>query len=753
MELIERINVERLRAIENMSPEVFRPFCTTCKNEKEREEFHAQVNRFITTSIAAKGEIKRLYKYPDAIPNEVGGRLYSGGSIQGVPCPIRGYLVNGTCTDIDMKNAQPTLLLNICRKHNIHAPHLEKYCANRDDLLAAAGHGAKQLYLKTIYSDSVNRTIKDTFFNGFDKEMKDLQKQIVALPEYKHIVASVPFCKATNRNGSALSRILGRDENVVLQRMVGVLTVAGIEIMSLMFDGCLVYGDFYDNLELLTQLESATAEYGIKLAYKRHDTSLNLAEISAPAKKEEGETDQSCAESILKKFPHFKFCQGEFYAYNDRTGMWSTDPIFVQQLVSKYGGMYTTSMMRRKMVISCIKPIVLDDEWAEKTEHSGLRKLLFKDGVYDSETRELNPFNPDVVFFARIAFNFPRDLNTADIRDRFFTKPLGDGMAKYMLGLTARALMGYQPKNVLFGLGESGAGKSIIVLAYASSVPEYVGTFDAGNLAFDKSTRDSAAKNRWAMILRHKRVIFSNEIKSTESIDGNAIKKLASGGDIMVGRNHGGAETQFAPHFMAVVMANDMPKITPYDDAVNNRLRVVSYNKRFVEHPVGPDELQMDPSVGREIKTVEFQQTFVALLIESFHLPLVETEEVLNAKKEWVVESPSVMDAFLGYYEFTNDPTDFIPTAEMQHWLKGAENGITLVKLGKEVKAFADKNGHTNYVNKPKKINGKAVQCYFGIRERRDEVERPMAPMAAPMEMDCPYDEDERDPEAEYQPK
>lgn len=748
MELTERIPVERLQAIVSMPYTMFKQLGSSAKNEKEREDRFAQFQRYSTSMIASKGEMKRLYKYPDAIPNEAGGRLYSGGSIQGLACPIRGYLVNGLCTDIDMKNAHPTILLYICNKHNIPAPHLEKYVRDRDDVLADMGSGAKVAFLKSVNSDSVNRTIKDTFFNGFDKEMKALHKHILALPDYKNIAATVPHAKVYNRNGSAINRILCYFENVVLQRMVGVLTIAGIEIMSLMFDGCLVYGDYYDNLELLTQLEAAVAEYGVKLAYKRHDTSLNLAEI--PAEKEEDETDRSCAQAVLGRFPHFKYCRGVFYAYNTQQGMWSTDSIFIRALIGKLGGGYTSSMVHLKNVFEFVKTLVIDDQWYAKTERSGLKKLLFKDGFYDSETCELHPFNPDVVFFGRMAYNFPRDLDTADIRDRFFTTPLGDGQGKYLLGLTARALMGCRPKNMLFGLGESGAGKSMIVEAYAAACQDYVGTFDAGNLAFDKSTRDSAAKNRWAFQLQHKRLIFSNEMKSTESIDGNAIKKLASGCDKMVGRNHGGAETEFTPHFMPVVMANDMPKITPYDDAVNNRLRVVSYNKRFVEHPVGPDELQMDPSVGDEIKTEEFQQKFVALLIESFHLPLVETEEVKNAKREWVAESPSVMDAFLGFYEITNDPTDFTTSAEMQHWMKDADNGITLVKLGKELKAFADKNGHTNYVNKQKKINGKVVQCYFGIRERRDEVER-IGPMAAPM--DAPYDEQERDPEAEYQPK
>ena len=725
MELTERIPVERLQAIASMPYTMFKQLGSSAKNETERKDRFAQFQRYSTSMVAAKGEMKRLYKYTDATPNDVGGRLYSGGSIQGVPCPIRGYLLDGNCTDIDMKNAHPTILLYICNKHNILAPCLEKYVRDRDEILSDMGDGAKVAFLKSVNSDSVNRNVSDKFFKQFDKEMKDIQKQVLALPDYKNVAASVPHAKVYNWTGSFINRVLCRYENEILQKVVDVVNEEGIEIMSLMFDGLMVYGNHYSDAALLARLEAATAEYGIKLAYKRHDSSLNVAEISEAQKEEENETDQSCAESILKKFPHFKYCRGEFYAYDDRTGLYSTEPIFIQQLVGKYGGMYTTSMMRRKNVIAMIKTLVIDEQWVAKTERSGLGNMLFADGFYDSETRELHPFNPDVVFFGRIAYNFPRDaVGIDDIEDRFFTRVLGDGQGKYMLGLVSRALMGVRMKRMLFGLGESNAGKSVTVAAFELAFQDYVGTFDAGNLAFDKSTRDAAAKLRWALILQRKRLIWSNEIKSTESIDGNMVKKLASESDALVGRNHCGAEMSFRPHFLAVVMANDMPKITPYDDAVNNLLRVVSYRKRFVDNPNGPGELQMDPSVFDEIQTVEFQQKLAALIIKYYHIPMVETEEVLDAKREWVTESPSCIDAFNGFFEITNDPTDFITSAEVQRWLAEAEIGVTMVKLGKEIKTFCEKNGHTNYINKPKKISGKLVQCYIGIRERRDEAER-----------------------------
>ena len=60
------------------------------------------------------------------------------------------------------------------------------------------------------------------------------------------------------------------------------------------------------------------------------------------------------------------------------------------------------------------------------------------------------------------------------------------------------------------------------------------------------------------------------------------IKKFSSGGDPLVGRVHGGLECEFTSHFLAIVSANDLPPIKPYDDAVDNRLRVICNPKEFV---------------------------------------------------------------------------------------------------------------------------------------------------------------------------
>ena len=742
MELTERIPLERLNAIAAMSYTQFKELSSKCKSEGARKERFASLKRYTENLVKAKGEMVRLYKFTDATPLGVGGRLFCGSSIQGISCDIRGYLLAGICTDIDMKNCHQKILEYICNKHHIPCPNLTYYVANRSEILEEMGPEAKTLFLKAVNSDAVNRTVKNKFFKAFDKEMKDLHAQILALPEFDYITATVPPTKTYNWTGSAVNRILCMYENEILQKMVSVINHRGIEICSLMFDGLMVYGNHYDDAGLLAEMEAAIAEYDMKLTYKQHSTVLQLEDIE-PTEKEEKHTDLSATQAMYTKYPHWKFCQGTLYVFDHETGMWCQDENVHNRFIIKYGGPYAATASHIKNMRTMLKTMCVDDSWLRTKELSGLGKLLFTNGFYDASTEQLEKFDPEVVFFSRIERPFEPTDDVEDIATRFFYQPLGKRVGRYAIHKLARGIMGDRLKDLYFGLGESNAGKSITSRAVQLAFGDYVGSFNAGNLAFSKSSADEAAKLRWALVNKRKRLLFSNEIKSTEPLDGNMLKKMAAGEDTLVGRNHGGAETEFVPHFVAVIMANDIPKIVPYDAAVSNRVKIMSYNKKFVETPTAADELQMDPNVKTEIETPEFQQKMVSLFIKYYHRDIEEPDAVRAAKAEWIDETPDIMDPFLQHFEITNREVDFTTTTTMQQWLKDTNSGISMVKLGKELKKYCVARGFDKYLNKQKKINGKVVQCYLGIRVRNDDV------MPKEMEVDGP-DPEERDPEAEY---
>jgi hypothetical protein len=94
----------------------------------------------------------------------------------------------------------------------------------------------------------------------------------------------------------------------------------------------------------------------------------------------------------------------------------------------------------------------------------------------------------------------------------------------------------------------SNTGKGIFTKACQLSLGQYCGSFTAETLANNNNSGDEAQKMRWVYLLRHKRLVISNEITNNRPLNSNLIKKICSGGDALQGRVHGGLETEFIPH-------------------------------------------------------------------------------------------------------------------------------------------------------------------------------------------------------------
>jgi hypothetical protein len=311
-----------------------------------------------------------------------------------------------------------------------------------------------------------------------------------------------------------------------------------------------------------------------------------------------------------------------------------------------------------------------------------------------------------------------------DIRKRLFCLSLGENAGNYFLLQIARGLAGDVMKKVFFGLGVSNSGKSVLCKAIKLSCGQYIGSYNAENLSMSMSSSDEAQKLRWAFLFKDKRIILSNEITTNTDLNGNIMKKISSGGDELTGRLHNGLEQQFKPQFLAVVFANDLPDINPYDDAVNNRVRIGNFEKTFVDNPTNSYELPKDLDLENEMTTLKFKTAFVNLLVKTYTdfvksgKKEIEPDEVINAKRDWIGDEKehTIMGKLLDDYEITNDVKDFVTSESIGYWLKSVKSNISSKKFGIEIKRYCDINKFTNVESKNKFISGKSVRSWFGIK-------------------------------------
>jgi phage/plasmid-associated DNA primase len=281
--LTERIPVDRALYISEMVYADFRKYCTRCENEDERHKMYNKLKRICNDIAINNGSMTREYKYSESMENY--GRLSSNG-LQGVMREFRGFLMGGTTTDIDQENSHPVILSYLCKKNNIKCDAVDEYNRDREKVLESffpmTRSDAKCELLKCINRDQHNKNQKKLFYKKWDREIQRIQTEILALPEFKVIFDTVPVDKVYNKIGSKMSRILCHHENLILQVALETIQQENIEVATLMADGCMIYGNYYEDSGLLEKIKTAcNAEFdGLNMnwTYKPHCQDIVIPE-------------------------------------------------------------------------------------------------------------------------------------------------------------------------------------------------------------------------------------------------------------------------------------------------------------------------------------------------------------------------------------------------------------------------------------------------------------------------------------------
>ena len=150
---------------------------------------------------------------------------------------------------------------------------------------------------------------------------------------------------------------------------------------------------------------------------------------------------------------------------------------------------------------------------------------------------------------------------------------------------------------------------------------------------------------------------------------------------------------------------------------------LVPLNKEYVDEPLHEFHLKKDAGVEDEIQTLRFQRVFVGLLIRE-HMrfvdggrKLVVPADAIVAKESWICQDKNYIDAFLNDYEITNEETDYVKSSDIEWWINMQDLGITMKKFGAELTKYAIINKLCNVYVKGKKVSGKNVNCWFGIKK------------------------------------
>ncbi len=362
-ELEEEFNEsQRIYYIMSMSYEDFKELLkkrnkndNNYKNEEERKNIYNSTIKYCKETLSNNLKNKVIWT------KSKGGRYYSKNSLQNYPREIKDFLTEDIMTDIDINNSQPTILLNICKKYDIKCTELEYYCNNRTEMLKKTNLH-KRLFITSINYNKRILNIKNTLFNDYDKEIKNIQKELLKIDELKEIIdeikeenkENIEKGEDINLEGKLINRIYFNFESQIIILLKSLLEKMGYKISIYSYDGLMIYGNHYDNIDLLDHLNKSLNEeikfnYPIKIMFKRPEKSIIIPDnwvnkIETFEMNDKEQTDNTCkrayyftkilrteGENDYAKFFTYLYghkfvyvCENIYYSFNERK-IWQLD--------------------------------------------------------------------------------------------------------------------------------------------------------------------------------------------------------------------------------------------------------------------------------------------------------------------------------------------------------------------------------------------------------------------------------------------
>jgi|SaaInlStandDraft_5_1057022.scaffolds.fasta_scaffold06661_3 phage/plasmid-associated DNA primase len=680
IKITEILDLHKIKYIQSMKLGDMKEIFDKCKNIDEIKINFNKVKKYCDRLIQNNGEVINTYKY--SINNSY-GRLFSSSSIQSISYKIRGFLFKHT-TDFDFSNCHPKILLYICKKYNITHTNLEYYCNNREEILERGNKDEiKLLILKFMNDCNINNNLgNNRFLIELDREFKYIQNELIKIKEFNFINDTIPENR-NNFNGSFINKILCYYENLILQDMIYILKKEGKELAALMFDGCMINGNYYNNegVNLIEKIEEYINNkwncLNIKIKMKEHDNSIKIPEGWTPIYDKYNDIDlfnPSFTTGLLSGFfkklynEKYIFSNNRLYYFNEVC--WLCDDInnsnihmFINNIFYKEMVNYTTKKLDfnnknpnielqdkqnitiklnnlltniqkltdisfREKLVKDIKIHITNNDIKWNTNHM---LFSFKNKIYDLELGNFIIPNPLDYININTGYNY-EDIHDLDSKKKDLYKLLktifkDDIIRDYYLEILATGLCGTQLENLFIATGAGGNGKGLLNSLMMNCIGNYGYILPSSVLA----TPLKLGGDPQVFGLNGKRFVLCSEPDSKKDICCSTIKDLTGDGKINVRDNYGTSDDCGITINMSLIMeCNDLPRLDETNEATSRRIRAIPFNS------IGVDKDTFDKYTSEEIddnnyfvinpyyKTLNFQETykqvFFHILVDYFNI-------------------------------------------------------------------------------------------------------------------------------------
>lgn len=498
---------------------------------------------------------------------------------------VRHTLAEGIYIDIDMKNAQPTIITAIANRNNYPLPNLVRYVENRDDMMAQVQDihkvdktTAKQLFISLITGGKYdwwrqkNETTETIpFLYDIEREMTSvrsivyeanplIQKEVTKLnPEYtteqtkkavfskwyftmERLIQETAITYLIDNHNAELKFIIPCQdgfmilqevwyENLLLDINAHILTTLGIPITFTVkpFDEVLIDCPEYEIVEdWETALSDKNLADTMMVLYHQMFKKYNGILFVYHNSRWYEEADPS------KRFMTYRYISEDLYAHLkpqiDKTLSYDV------ALKHKYNQVLrnaTSNLTHMKTIITHLEGLIVPESTDIFNKHKHL--IGFNNGVYNIITQEFRDYTYDDYITITTGWDYEiPDYDNPDIVtiretliDIFNSIQPNLEQQTLLLELLATGLDGNAYQKAIIWQGQGGNGKGLLAKMMAKTLGSYYYKPSASIL---KDMAKAGAASPDIIKLKNKRFIDIEEVGGT--INTSLMRNLTGGGSI-----------------------------------------------------------------------------------------------------------------------------------------------------------------------------------------------------------------------------
>lgn len=258
---------------------------------------------------------KKSILYSPNKNNKIGRHFSKIPSLQGISRAIRHTICKDTLKDIDIVNAHPELLIQICKSYNIDCSDIEYYTQNRDsclhslmewtsksrdeckDIALALLNGGDNVEIFHSYGVEIPESC--IWIKKYKNQIQNIHKSLCNIPDFSEnkeitIKKYNNNPKIFNIEGKIVNNILCSYENIVVQHIMHYCNINNVKVISNCFDGCIIQPfDHIDNFldKLMTYVNTKTG-FVLKIKEKEMSEGVSLEGLYTNKEKKDQEKEE-----------------------------------------------------------------------------------------------------------------------------------------------------------------------------------------------------------------------------------------------------------------------------------------------------------------------------------------------------------------------------------------------------------------------------------------------------------------------------